>query len=123
MSRRINVIDLFAGPGGMGEGCSGFVDGRGRRPFHVVVSAETDRASNATLSLRALTRHVRWEGDKREVDRVVDLTRLLAESGSLAVAAAATDLCLAKAWEVISREALHIELGTNSGDAVLAATP
>jgi|694.fasta_scaffold14020_9 DNA (cytosine-5)-methyltransferase 1 len=120
MSPRINVIDLFAGPGGLGEGFSSFADGRGRRPFHVVVSAEMDRAAHATLSLRALTRHARWEGGKREIDRVADLTRTLAESGSLAVAAGAAELGLDKAWDVVSREALNIELGTPAGDAALA---
>ena len=122
MSPRINVIDLFAGPGGLGEGFSGFVDGRGRRPFHVVVSAEMDRAAHATLSLRALTRHARWEGGKREIDRVAELTGRLAESGSLAVATGAAELGLEKAWDLVSREALNIELGTNSGDTMLTAT-
>jgi site-specific DNA-cytosine methylase len=61
MSPRINVIDPFAGPGGLGEGFSSFADGRGRHPFHVVVSAEMDRAAHATLSLRALTPHALWE--------------------------------------------------------------
>jgi DNA (cytosine-5)-methyltransferase 1 len=120
MSPRINVIDLFAGPGGLGEGFSSFADGRGRRPFHVVVSAEMDRAAHATLSLRALTRHARWEGGKREIDRVADLTRRLAESGSLAVGAGAAELGLDQAWDVVSREALNIELGTPAGDAALA---
>jgi DNA (cytosine-5)-methyltransferase 1 len=120
MSPRINVIDLFAGPGGLGEGFSSFADGRGRRPFHVVVSAEMDRAAHATLSLRALTRHARWEGGKREIDRVADLTRHLAESGSLAVGAGAAELGLEKAWDAVSREALNIELGTPAGDTELA---
>jgi hypothetical protein len=34
MSPRINVVDLFASPGGLGEGFSGFADGRGRRSPH-----------------------------------------------------------------------------------------
>ena len=122
MSPRINVIDLFAGPGGLGEGFSGFVDGRGRRPFHIVVSAEMDRAAHATLSLRALTRHIRWEGGKREIDRVAELTDRLAESGSLAVATCAAELSLEKAWDVVTREALNVELGTTAGDDALTAT-
>lgn len=122
MSPRINVIDLFAGPGGLGEGFASFVDGRGCRPFHVVVSAEMDCAAHATLSLRALTRHARWEGGKREIDRVADLTRSLAESGSLAVEAGAVELGLDKAWDAIAREALNIELGTPAGDSRLSDT-
>lgn len=120
MSLRINVIDLFAGPGGLGEGFSSCEDGQGHRLFHVVLSAEMDRAAHATLSLRALARHARWEGGKREIDRVADLTRRLADSGSLAVGAGAAELGLDNAWDVVSREALNIELGTSSGDAALA---
>jgi DNA (cytosine-5)-methyltransferase 1 len=81
-----------------------------------------DRAAHATLSLRALTRHARWEGGKREIDRVAELTGRLAESGSLAVATGAAELGLEKAWDVVSREALNVELGTPAGDAALTAT-
>jgi DNA (cytosine-5)-methyltransferase 1 len=53
MTRRtdIPVIDLFAGPGGLGEGFSSFQRGQ-RRPFKVAVSVEKDADAHATLTLR-----------------------------------------------------------------------
>ena len=120
MSPRINVIDLFAGPGGLGEGFSSFTDKQGHRPFEVVVSAEMDRAAHATLSLRALMRHARLKDDSAELARVAELIRGLADSKSLAVATAAAQLGLAKAWDLVAHEALNIELGTFEGDRRLS---
>jgi len=50
------VIDLFAGPGGLGEGFSSLVDTHGRREFNLRVSIEKDGVAHRTLSLRALFR-------------------------------------------------------------------
>jgi DNA (cytosine-5)-methyltransferase 1 len=121
MSPRINVIDLFAGPGGLGEGFSSFVDDKGHLPFRVIASAEMDHAAHATLSLRALTRLVRRNGNATDMARVGELTHRLVESGSLAVSGGAAELGLGKAWGTVSRECLHIELGTRTGDAALSA--
>jgi DNA (cytosine-5)-methyltransferase 1 len=57
----IPVIDLFAGPGGLGEGFSSLVDDRGWRKFAVKVSIEKDPIAHKTLSLRALFRAFRSE--------------------------------------------------------------
>ncbi|MFJ2322604.1 DNA cytosine methyltransferase [Pseudomonas sp. NPDC087817] len=53
----IPVIDLFAGPGGLGEGFSS-IGGheKGIRKFQLRVSIEKDPVAHATLSLRALFR-------------------------------------------------------------------
>lgn len=48
----IPVIDLFAGPGGLGEGFSAFRAG-GTSPFEVRLSVEKDPAAHSTLTLRA----------------------------------------------------------------------
>ena len=52
----IPVIDLFAGPGGLGEGFSSLVGADGARCFEVKVSIEKDEIAHRTLSLRALFR-------------------------------------------------------------------
>ena len=52
----IPVIDLFAGPGGLGEGFTSIADGRGDRRFAVKVSIEKEEVAQRTLSLRALFR-------------------------------------------------------------------
>ena len=41
-SRLIPVVDLFAGPGGLGEGFSLATDRYGQRPFDIRVSIEKD---------------------------------------------------------------------------------
>lgn len=55
----IPVIDLFAGPGGLGEGFSSIVDEDGERQFALRVSIEKDPVAHRTLSLRALFRAFR----------------------------------------------------------------
>lgn len=54
--RPLGIIDLFAGPGGLGEGFSAFADTSGQRPFHVVASVEKEPSAHATLQLRAFLR-------------------------------------------------------------------
>jgi len=51
---RFRVVDLFAGPGGLGEGFASFQDpASGDRPFRIVRSVEMDEHARATLRLRA----------------------------------------------------------------------
>lgn len=50
------VIDLFAGPGGLGEGFSSFKDASGRHPFKIALSIEKDPIAHKTLELRAFYR-------------------------------------------------------------------
>jgi DNA (cytosine-5)-methyltransferase 1 len=53
----IPIIDLFAGPGGLGEGFSSCVDARtNERKFKIVVSVEKDPFAHKTLTLRAFVR-------------------------------------------------------------------
>lgn len=52
----IPVIDLFAGPGGLGEGFTSLIDSNGKRCFAVKVSIEKDPVAHRTLSLRAFFR-------------------------------------------------------------------
>jgi len=55
---QFGVIDIFAGPGGLGEGFSSFErkPGSGSYPFELAVSAEMERSAHATLRLRAFYR-------------------------------------------------------------------
>lgn len=54
--RPIPVIDLFAGPGGLGEGFSSILDPLCSPLFSLKVSAEKDPTAHKTLSLRSLYR-------------------------------------------------------------------
>jgi DNA (cytosine-5)-methyltransferase 1 len=52
----IPVIDLFAGPGGLGEGFSSLLDNVGERTFRIKLSIEMDEQAHHTLELRAFFR-------------------------------------------------------------------
>ena len=52
----VPVIDLFAGPGGLGEGFSSVVDDNGNRIFDIKLSIEKDFFAHQTLELRSFLR-------------------------------------------------------------------
>ena len=51
----IPVVDLFAGPGGLGEGF-GSLEIDGKRPYRLVLSVECDETAHKTLELQAFHR-------------------------------------------------------------------
>ncbi|RYZ84837.1 MAG: DNA cytosine methyltransferase, partial [Proteobacteria bacterium] len=52
----IPIIDLFAGPGGLGEGFSSLLNDENRKLFKIVLSIEKDREAHKTLTLRSFFR-------------------------------------------------------------------
>src|SRR5690349_18096684 len=56
---RIPVIDIFAGPGGLGEGLSAFTTKSGLPPFDIRLSIEKDDWAHQTLLLRSFYRSLR----------------------------------------------------------------
>ena len=56
MTATFPVVDLFAGPGGLGEGFSSLRDKRGNRPFHITLSIEKEASAFKTLRLRSFLR-------------------------------------------------------------------
>ena len=54
MPLKVNVIDLFAGPGGLGEGFAGL--GHGDRCFKIRMSVEMEPSAHRTLELRSFVR-------------------------------------------------------------------
>jgi DNA (cytosine-5)-methyltransferase 1 len=52
----ITIIDLFAGPGGLGEGFSAYTDASGDHPFKIGLSIEKESSAHKTLKLRAFYR-------------------------------------------------------------------
>ena len=61
----IPVIDVFAGPGGLGEGFSALRDSRGRPIFKIALSIEKDHVAHQTLRLRSFFRQFP-DGNKPE---------------------------------------------------------
>jgi DNA (cytosine-5)-methyltransferase 1 len=56
MTDHFKVIDLFAGPGGLGEGFSAYETKNGSRPFRIALSVEKEASAHRTLELRAFYR-------------------------------------------------------------------
>lgn len=52
----IPVIDIFAGPGGLGEGFSALTDENNNREFKIALSIEKDLLAHQTLTLRSFFR-------------------------------------------------------------------
>ncbi len=52
----IPIIDIFAGPGGLGEGFSSLLDNDGNRKFDIQLSIEKDENAHKTLTLRSFFR-------------------------------------------------------------------
>lgn len=56
---KVLVIDLFAGPGGLGEGVSSVIDSDGNIPFKIGISVEKEPSAHKTLTTRAFYRKIK----------------------------------------------------------------
>jgi DNA (cytosine-5)-methyltransferase 1 len=59
MTEPVPIVDLFAGPGGLGEGFSSLRSKQGRPTFRIALSIEKDEAAHQTLELRSFVRQFR----------------------------------------------------------------
>ena len=57
----ILVIDLFSGPGGLGEGFASYIDNN-KHPFKIGMSVEKDPHAHMTLTTRAFYRLAKQKG-------------------------------------------------------------
>lgn len=55
MAATFGIVDLFAGPGGLGEGFAA-LDAGGQHPFQIGISVEKEASAHRTLRLRAFLR-------------------------------------------------------------------
>jgi DNA (cytosine-5)-methyltransferase 1 len=58
MTKSIPIIDIFAGPGGLGEGFSAFKNLADNNTFRIALSVEKDEVACRTLKLRAIKRYL-----------------------------------------------------------------
>lgn len=58
LSSTFGIVDLFAGPGGLGEGFASLVED-GHAPFRIGISVEKEASAHWTLTLRAFLRQYR----------------------------------------------------------------
>jgi DNA (cytosine-5)-methyltransferase 1 len=103
----IPVVDLFAGPGGLGEGFSRVEDGKA---FRTIISIEKDQHAIETLRLRAFYRA--WMRHHRKVPQAY--LDLLASDGVEAKQAALAELAKLPEWSEAQDEACHLELGKDN---------
>lgn len=59
----IPILDLFAGPGGLGEGFAAHVDHNSQRIFDIFLSIEKDKHAHSTLELRSFFRKLSEKGN------------------------------------------------------------
>lgn len=107
LSRPIQIVDLFAGPGGLGEGFAS--SGNGTR-FEIVVSAEMDPVARETLKLRAFYRLLKLKNPDRLCDYYDFCNGHSAKPFS--------DMSEAQ-WDEAEKEARCITLGSERGDREL----
>ncbi|MGE8407841.1 MAG: DNA cytosine methyltransferase [Pseudomonas sp.] len=103
----IQIVDLFAGPGGMGEGFSSSGDGK---HFEIIVSAEMDPVARRTLRLRAFYRLLRREYPQGLKDYYRYCNGEAAEPSTPDTA---------EFWSRAEQEARQITLGSEEGDKEL----
>lgn len=60
----IKIIDLFSGPGGLGEGFSALKDVNGNSLFKIAISIEKEKSAHRTLKLRAFFRQFNGDAPK-----------------------------------------------------------
>lgn len=107
MTANYQVVDLFAGPGGLAEGFSSFVDGEENKPFHVTLSVEKEASAHRTLQLRSFLRQ--FEEFPDEYYEALNDHRPLPEWSKI----------YEGEWQTALEEALRLELGTPEAAIVL----
>lgn len=109
MKENFGIVDLFSGPGGLGEGfCAYKKDGQ--RQFEIDVSVEKDPVAHGTLRLRAFLRHFGDDFPSEYIDFMngggdePDWSKLYPEE-----------------WSLAERETLNLTLGEPETSALLDA--
>lgn len=106
MTDQIGVVDLFAGPGGLGEGFARFRDEHERKPFRVLLSVEKEKYAHKTLLLRSFFHQ--FDEDDEVPDEYYEVLRGLRDPASLAEGP------WRRKWEQAERKALRAELGNEA---------
>jgi DNA (cytosine-5)-methyltransferase 1 len=106
----IPIIDVFAGPGGLGEGFSSLSARSGSTAFRLALSVEKEAVACRTLHLRAVRRRLEQVG---RLDRYFELLR-----GEITRAEFDADPFAGEASADAEDEVLNAELGKTSAEEV-----
>jgi DNA (cytosine-5)-methyltransferase 1 len=101
--KAIGIVDLFAGPGGLGEGFAA-LDVKGFHPFRIGVSVEKESSAHRTLTLRAFLREYRAREGRLPQEYIDFHAGMTAEPDWASVDRSA--------WKAATGEALCLELGS-----------
>lgn len=110
LGQPIQVVDLFAGPGGLGEGFTSFGDGQ---RFEIVVSAEKDSKAWQTLRLRAFFRLLK----KHKPAHLFEYYNYCNDPAALGEFTPSDET--KELWDAAAREAKCITLGSDAGNKIL----
>lgn len=102
------LIDLFAGPGGLGEGFASLNEGK---TFKIAVSAEMEGSAHRTLTLRSLFRNLKLNDDRKGLQLYYDYCN--------DADAKHPEHALPSAWKLASKEARQLTLGEPDDNAEL----
>ncbi|WP_181257257.1 DNA cytosine methyltransferase [Pseudaminobacter soli (ex Li et al. 2025)] len=105
MPATFGIVDLFAGPGGLGEGFASLVED-GHVPFRIGISVEKEASAHRTLTLRAFLREYRVRHDTLPNQFIDFHAGLVPEPDWSTVDA--------EAWRLAIDEARALELGTEA---------
>lgn len=103
MPSTIGIIDLFAGPGGLGEGFAS-IEEDGHFPYRIGVSVEREASAHRTLTLRAFLRDVLRQSGRLPEDYVAFHAGEIPEPDWSSIDGTA--------WQHATEEARCLELGT-----------
>ena len=103
-----NVIDLFAGPGGLGEGFTALDNGK---VFEITVSAEMEASAHKTLSLRSFFRHARNAVDTQPLSAYYKYCNSANEPHP--------EISAPSLWKLATSEAKLLTLGQPADNATL----
>src|SRR5690625_4207732 len=106
----IPIIDLFAGPGGLGEGFASLKEPNGQPFFEIGLSIEKSEVAHRTLMLRATLRRLRGTKNGEHYYSYV--------RGELDEASFRRIPAVASALEHAAREARCLELGQSDEGSI-----
>ena len=112
MSSTYGVVDLFAGPGGLGEGFAS-ARRRGERPYEIAISVEREKSAHRTLRLRAFIREVVRKSGRLPDSYIAFHAGRCAEPDWSKIDP--------DAWKLASSEARCLELGEEATTTILDA--
>lgn len=106
MKKPIKIIDLFSGPGGLGEGFSACPHDDGSNAFEIAISIEKEKSAHSTLLLRSFFRKL------SETDKTAYYNFLKGKLGSKPTEQLYP--MFPKEYEAAKKEALCLELGKDN---------